>query len=441
MRISTLLFSLLVLSVLIAIGAWYMVRQPAPEKSSSVSNLRLVKTPELNLAITILVEENGRRQLLTCRQHACRPEQTPESANGDPVFDGKAWYRYIDTEKQTLQRIDGQNMQTIVEETPFVRPQGLFISPTGQQVAYWLDNIREPQKKLTELWVYDSKRGSTHLIAEQIQQESVITPVRWNRAGTHLWFIYQTDNVKQLRLFGTSPADEITPGKVAAPEKLLDVDITGKKLAALDAAYAEWLPDGRLLEITQQNGHFMLNDTSFPGVFRSAHTDPLGEALVVISAVPNSRPVMQTIYLKTRQSIDEFKLPTNATNAKVVLVAGEAPTTSTEAAPAKTFEDAELVAFIDKYLPRIVSASELKATRLAMTDQPNTVFIEYRVSDVSQRVLVTIRDVLHPEWSLRARYASQQGQWVKTDGSRLPDPNPTHLYEWEDSVRQWIRKN
>lgn len=457
MRLLTLFYSLLFIAVLIAAGAWYMVRLPAPEKNSSVASLRLVKTPELNLTTTILTEENGRRQLFTCQHHTCRPQLIPSSSAGDAVFDGQAWYRYADTEKRTLQRVTGQNQQTIVEETQFVRPRDLFISPTGKQVAYWLDNIREPQKKLTELWVYDSSHGSTHLVAEQIRQESVVSPVRWNRAGTHLWFMYEADNTKQLRLFSTSPAAEVTPAKVEQPEKLLDVDITGKKLAIADAAYAEWLPDKQLLTITQQTGlpagqagKFTLERqngdskealATFPGILHSAHTDPLGEAVVVVSGLPKDRPQMQTVYLKTGQTTDQFKLPIDTANAKVVLVEGETTVTSAETAPTKPLEDAELVAFVDKYLSRIVSASEPKGTRLVTTDQANTVFIEYRANDVSQRVLVTIRDALHPEWSLRARYTSQQGQWVKTEGSRLPDPNPTRIYEWEESVKQWIKKN
>ncbi len=451
MRISTLIFSLLVIVAIIAAAAWYMTRLPAPEKDSHVGGLRLVKTPELKLTTTILSEEDGRRQLITCRQHTCRPEPIPDSGESDPVFDGEAWYQYALDDKKKLQRASSreQTKQTIVEETQFVRPRDLFISPTGKQVAYWLDNIREPKQRLTELWVYDSGRGSTHLVAEQIKQDNVTSSVRWNRAGTHLWFTYEVEGIKQLRLFSTSPAAEVTPPKITDPEKLLDVDITGKKLATT-GVYAEWLPEGQLLYITQDAGTFTLERKTdnaaetlitLPGFFRSAHTDPAGEAIVIISAQPPSRPEVQTIYLTTGQSIDRFSLPTSAPNIKVVLVASETPTATTESIPAKPLEDAELVAFIEKYLPRIVSATEPKASRIVVTDQPNTLFVEYRASETSQRSLVTIRDALHPEWSLHARYTSQQGQWVKTEGSRLPDPNPTRIYEWEDSVKQWIRKN
>lgn len=458
MRISTLIFSLLVIGAIIAAGVWYMVRLPAPEKNNTVASLRLVKTPEFDLTITVLAEENGRRQLITCRQHTCRPEPMPDSAEGDPVFDGETWYRYEDSEKRKLQRFNSreQNGQIIVEETQFVRPRDLFISPTGQQVAYWLDNIREPRKQLTELWVYDSSRGSTHLVAEQIKQDNAISPVRWNRAGTHLWFVYQTEGTKQLRLFSTSPAAEVTPPKVTDPEKLLDVDITGKKLANT-GVYAEWLPDGQLLYITQQADTFTLEletenaaETlaTLPGFFRSAHTDPTGAAIIVASVPasptggkPPARPEVQTIYLKTGQSIDRFNLPTSASNIKVVLVISATTTTTTEIVPAKSLEDAELVAFIEKYLVRIVSATEPKASRIVMTDQSNTLFVEYRTGETSQRSLVTIRDALHPEWSLRARYIGQQGQWIKIEGSRLPDPAPIRVYEWEESLKQWIRKN
>lgn len=448
MRISTLLFSLLVIATLIAGGAWYMVRLPAPEKSSDVASLKLVKTPELNLTTIILVEEDGHRQILTCQYHTCRP-QPMLGSTGDAVFDGHAWYRYADTEKHTLQRVEGQNQSTIVEETKFVRPRDLFISTTGKQVAYWLDNIREPQKKLTELWVYDSSRGSTHLIAEQIQQENVVTPIRWNRAGTHLWFTYEVEGTKQLRLFSTSPAVEIAPPKKINPEKLLDVDITGKKFATA-GVFAEWLPSGQLLQITQQTDLFVLERKTdaateklitLPGTFRSAHTDFNSEVLVIASTKLSDRPEIQVIYLKTGQSLDTFKLPTGAANLKVVLVASETSAASTEVVPTKSLEDAELVAFVDKFLPRIVSVTEPKASRIVMTDQPNTLFVEYRTGEASQRSLVTIRDATHPEWSLKAHYASQQGQWVKTEGSRLSDPTSTRIYEWEDSVKQWIRKN
>ena len=81
------------------------------------------------------------------------------------------------------------------------------------------------------------------------------------------------------------------------------------------------------------------------------------------------------------------------------------------------------------------------AQRLITTDQPNTIFFDYLLPDnTNQRILITIHDAVHTEWSIKAHYTELGGEWHKVQGGGLADPQPVKLYEWEEELDQWILK-
>ena len=69
------------------------------------------------------------------------------------------------------------------------------------------------------------------------------------------------------------------------------------------------------------------------------------------------------------------------------------------------------------------------------------IYVEYNVGTAeTERLLMTIHNVINPDWSLSARYQSVAGEWQKTQGGGLPDPSIKRIYEWEGKLEQWILK-
>jgi hypothetical protein len=103
--------------------------------------------------------------------------------------------------------------------------------------------------------------------------------------------------------------------------------------------------------------------------------------------------------------------------------------------------DGEIAAFIEEHVRSITEDAQVKSTRMLITDIPNTVFLDYVDSKGSeQRMLVEVKDLVHPEWNVRARYKTINGIWNRADGTVTAEPKVVRLYEWEDALSQWVLK-
>ena len=112
------------------------------------------------------------------------------------------------------------------------------------------------------------------------------------------------------------------------------------------------------------------------------------------------------------------------------------------AGTSNAFDDAEIAAFIDQNFSAIIGVPGARARRLLVTDQANTLFIDYTTrGGTEERILLVVQDLAHADWAIKARYVIQQAEWRKVLGGGLPDPKPVRLYEWEESVGQWILKS
>ena len=106
-----------------------------------------------------------------------------------------------------------------------------------------------------------------------------------------------------------------------------------------------------------------------------------------------------------------------------------------------TFDDTVLASFLEKQLPAIAGEA-VTPLRFTTTDSPNSLFVEYETKAVERhRILLTVRDVIHTEWVIRARYELVNATWRKVEGGGLADPQPVRLYEWESEVKKWILKH
>ena len=103
-------------------------------------------------------------------------------------------------------------------------------------------------------------------------------------------------------------------------------------------------------------------------------------------------------------------------------------------------DDEQIAAFLDKNLKSIADPNAVPQ-RFITTDQLNTIWFDYSLeSGAKKRLLLTIKDATHTEWSISARYRESAGEWLLEQGNVPKPPQPVHVYEWEDAPQQWILK-
>ncbi len=434
-----------------------------------------------SFSFILLETQDTRRRLVFCRQKRCRLMGPVVSENVPAVTDGRSWYHYQDG---SLRRtwINEERSELIVDRTPLVSPRGLIISPDNKKVAYWLDNTDKPEKKLTELWVYDSTRDETKLLAEKLFRPDINTKARWNKASNLLWFIGNGDQVHVVSLqppsletrFKNTDWSELED---MAESVAMDISEEGSRLAYArpsafgrsevitveegsypeditvrgSVSYLQWLNDGSLLYVVQgqYDYTFWLAKNSVrrrlarqPGTFESARTDPREQ--VAVFAGRAGRQPARIFALNIRQgSIIELDYAARDAGAAAYVVHVESLDEKDGAVAGITqpLDDGQLVAFIDSNLPDIVRQTNVQPERLTITDQPNTVYVDYRDgTGVDKRLLLTVNDAVHTEWSAVAYFEESSGEWVKTQGGGLTDPKPRRLYEWETGLKRWILK-
>lgn len=496
--IKTLVTSL-VFTIIAVIYFWYFkttdINQNPDISSSPALLIRDVEIP--SFIITVLQINGDERQISQCTNQHCSVLPSVTSEETPAVTDGQSWYRYItkedkktSQEKLVLERYwpTSNSSQIIVEETALTRPRDLIISPDGQKVAYWLDNVHEPKKQLTELWVYSAEAGSTQLQVEKLYQPDIMTKARWNTSSTKLWFIGETVNegkekmalhvislqaphvsirfpdidwYKYLNLADHGVMDisstESSLAFVTTPflnkSKLIIINNDTQNITTIRGAipYIQWMEDGSLLYAAQDNRgvtFWSVHDTihrhlaRHTGTILSMRSNSTGQYLALISKPKRTSKVSTSLhildvksgYIKEQKSAPHYGQKTYLVHIK------QAESAATVASITSSLEDSELVAFIEQHLSDITHQQNVIAQRILITDKINTLYVDYTASNVIQRILLTINDAIYPEWSVSARFQEQAGEWIKTQGGGLQDPKTTRLYEWENSINQWVLK-
>lgn len=385
---------------------------------------------DLSIVVEDTNEETPRRGLLTCQRGRC----LTKPFSGDTYF-----YR-----DDSLIRKTASQEQIIVAKNKLVAPRGLFVSPDGNKVAYFLDNIHDTKKELTELWVYDSGLSGTKLLVENIVRPDVLTSPRWNSAGTHLWFVADNgvkDEEKiELVVVGVAPPQAAArfshirwqDFKDIAERGAMDVAADGKTLV-FSQAYSPFrstltvAEEGGLPQAVTLQGQVVFVQWSSDGDLLYTIPDKNGKGLTVLAldlGAASSREVASVVLFNE--------------NSRIVAVQDQ-KSKEAVAGISSVLEDAELTAFVEKYLSNMVGQAA-DPIRVITTSQPNSVYVDYRGGSEG-RILVTVHDAIHPEWSIQARYEPAGGEWQKTQGNSLSDPEPKNIYEWEKDVNQWILKS
>lgn len=479
----------LVLAVLAA-GAYWIYKRVVTSPPAPVE-VPLTQATTNDVLTVSLVQGNGQqRQITNCEGSKCNPEAIPAQVTPTGLFDGKAWYYYDDKNILLRTEADSGGTTQLIEKTPLTAPRDIIMSPQGKYVAFWLDNIEDPKAKLTELWVYDIAQAGIRLLAEHLQTPGIHSRVRWNSTATYAWFV--VDNGPQ------SPAvDHLELAVVAAQSPqiktyfkqvdwstladvmdhgVIDLSPDGTTLVyALPQAnnttqlvvvkgenepetstiqgtipYLQWLEDNSFVYGVQDDtgvtfwrsqgaaSRFVARQT---GQLITARSSGSGDYIAVIMQQGN-KPALYSLRLKNGQlnqlvTFNRLADPTVILQVAVTQQEAKNTTDTTSDIP-----DDELVAFIEENLPTIAGDSQAKPTRITITDQPATAYVEYTTGkQTTERILLKVYNVVQADWVIKARYTINGAAWQKVQGGGLADPNPKRLYEWEDEVKQWILKS
>jgi hypothetical protein len=468
--------------------SYFTIERQAPQETDTIQN------QASNPLEALIIQQDGTegKRFLRC-VITCKTEPIPHAGEGEPLTDGQSWYYYTtlpETDKTALIRFwpDTNNTKVIAQETDLIKPRDVYINSTGTKVAYFLDNVSDLTKKLTEIWIYDTVSQSVSLAAENIYKPDLLTRLRWNATGTALWFVADSgvENESKIELIviaaGTAPAKAAfasidwqslvdtadhgvmdisqstntlayTKRSLGVFDRLIVVEESGQQYATTvtgSIAYLEWLPDSSLIYATQDALGFTFwrvqnNEAkiivSQRGVLRSARSDISGQALAFVADSGQIKNRLFTFNLSSRLVKEQTKLP-DFGNRVFVVAAKE--TTSLTTSPQSTITplgDDQIAAFVDTNLASIVQSKTAQKIRLIMTNETNTIFIDYREKEQEpKRILLRVNDVINTEWSIRARYEPRNGQWQKVEGGGIADPKPVRIYEWEDSLKKWVLK-
>ncbi|MEX2055048.1 MAG: hypothetical protein WD972_02600, partial [Candidatus Andersenbacteria bacterium] len=192
----------------IGVGAWWLKEVTV---SADIPETQVIefsdRSQKVALQAVIVQASDTDRRVLICKQRSCQP-QAVTGVSDEYVVDGEWAYFYgtaisetTKLEKRILQRrsLNTDVTEQITEATPLTSPRGLFMSPDGTKLAYFLDNVDTPKEQLTELWVYDAKSQTSSLVAEKLYTPDIRSRVRWNRSSNLLWFIADTGEQKNPR--------------------------------------------------------------------------------------------------------------------------------------------------------------------------------------------------------------------------------------------------
>jgi hypothetical protein len=386
-----------------------------------------------------------------------------------------------------VNRVSGEQ-EIIVAESRLTSPRDLILSPNERYLGFFLDNDHEPEKSLTELWVYDIQSGEKRVVVENMYKPDIKSNVRWNSSSTVLWFVADNGDRQQAEdqleivtahiapvevkaRFGTADLENLLEG---IDDKLrIDISpsaeylayvqsglLSGSKLVVVGNSGAEenairgevervaWASDNKLFYVIQNRAGFtlwQLNERVIrtlgrrSGIILALTSYAEGEKIILVSKENDRVANVYSVLSDTGAFFDEGFIVEPEERIEIINV--EKKSISSQSDNKKTrFDDAQLIAFIERHFENITGETG-KAKRIIITDSINTLLIDYQTKDfLDQRIMVIVSDLIHPEWSITGRYRIIDGQWNKYEGDNLDDPAAVHIYEWEEEINQWVLK-
>ena len=236
------------------------------------------------------------------------------------------------------------------------------------------------------------------------------------------------------------------------PDTVVIVGANGdkkQKITKGDVLFVQVLTSGDVVYIVQEKDTAtfwkIANDkaieiASYPGHVRAARGDSAGSYMAMAVQSPRGTIDLVALDIATGLTKKQASVPQTTGNTYVVKAN---PVQNTPAPAVAGFTtkltDEEIVGVVQQIVEGTTEPGA-ELIRLAITDEPNTLYVDYRAGNISKRVLVTVRSNPDPTWSIRARYEASGATWNRVEGGGLTEPAPVRVYEWEQSVNQWVLK-
>ncbi len=419
-----------------------------------------------------------------------------------PVTDGKRVYAYRGNRDQAAENrnlrlvafsLAGKEEETITDSTPLVEPRGLFVSPNGAFIAFFLDDRDTTKEQKTELWTYDTTARTKRVSVERLSQTDIAGP------------FFAPDGSFLLRsgeqLLAGSPRRtgvDILPVHMPWANIRWDAGVArspdGQRIVVVDETGDERTSVQRVVEYALSSSQSRMRFSHAQGAVRILGWNEQ-EGLLVLADAGERDGIQSTLWMLNGEkkisrplgSLMSAAVPAGNTSAVGLLTiegshatlavqeAGEVPrrTLTTlsipEAQPLPERAPLRLVQMVRSAVasatapPRLSVAPSvflpyLVAHRRELTDAPlnepatiervwvlgtpNAVFMDYRIGSTLWRRLVRLeeRDGMIVQAAAIGVYAPVEGEWALARGESVPDAAPIQFYEFEADIQQWIEK-
>lgn len=417
-----------------------------------------------------------------------------------PVTDGTRVYAYSDGRGETAGgrrlvafTVDGREDETVTGFTPLVEPRGLFSTPDGMFLAFFLDNR---QSLATELWTYDAASRTKRVSVERLTRGDVQGPY-FSADGSFLLFhggqllqgSSRRTGVDILPLAVDRPERVRWDGNVvASPEKerVLAVVEMGDDVTAVARVLQLAPPNGRsvlrfsraneevrILRWAEPDNILLHSRPRTPAARRgSARTNlssvwvlqggqsishALGDGATSPIAAEDGTSVgflregegrvrVEVLHIETGRMRSAASLPAGRPGAAFQLlqyVRVPLPASSRPSAPSPSPE--LLLQYVSDHIRALADAPEAEpvtAERIWLTAAPDALYVDYRVGTMLWRrsVRLDIQGGSPAGASVVGVFAAAGGEWVLVRGEDLADRTPVALYEFESDLRQWVEK-
>lgn len=387
--------------------------------------------------------------------------------------------------------LDGVEDETITDSTPLVEPRGLFASPNGAYLAFFLDNR---QTRGTELWTYDTTARAKRVSVERLRRGEVTGPAFSAdgsfllRAGRQL--IRGSPRRARADVLPITPSEDTRweAGLVESPdgarvavvaevgdaqtavERVLEyrppaASPTVRFSAAGRLRLLAWLESGTLL-VESRDGLWALRGETknlLAGVPVGAGPVVAGDggSVATLSAesgalrisvvgVPAGTRRVLSVLVPSPSPAPAASPPAGAVAepSRFVLVQfvrmGARQEGRGQSLPAPT-QPESVLQLVSERIRDIAEAppqEPVTPERVWFTATHGAVYVDYRVGTLLWRRLLLVQAPKEAPatFTIRGVFAPLEGSWVLARGADLEESAAVALYEFEPDFGQWVEK-
>lgn len=465
-------------------------RAPSGAPAQASLAAPVAQTADLFL-VARLRDADSWEELLLAESGKLRTVPLPDTVDHSalPVTDGERIYAYVSGIGRRLVVFtrDGREDETVTDSTSLVEPRGLFVSPNGAFIGFFLDN-RETEA--TEFWVYDTAARTKRVTVEHLTRTDLSGPFFQAdgsfllRNGTQLlrgsprrtggealaavppaetlWeagALLSPDGTRVALVLGVGDA-ATTVSRVVEIQPGSRVPRTRLSLAGSARLFA-WLPPDVLL-VQGSDGLWTVRGSArdvrrLPSPASPPAVAGSGDAIAYVEGAAGVHRVT-VVDLASGRARTAVALPPAPDATPRSSAAREVPpyllvqffrtraagaeirTPPAGAVPAET-----VLRLVSERIREIAEAplrEPASAERVWFTRTPGAVYVDYRLGTTLWRRLIAVEHPpgSSPTYRMLGLFAPLEGTWTLIRGEDLTDRATIALYEFEPEVGAFVEK-